>query len=187
MHLLLFVCLQADRHFRIGYVEFRSIELVDKAISLSGTIVMGLPIQIQHTEAERNRLHPGDGYVANTNSFSPNPLILRAYSNLNLPPGVSAPHGGMQSVIFNCDDSNVINSPPIIGYTLVLYISTSRNPTSSRSLSRLANLNSSIFTETHRPAAAKVTRSFSKLICFERRVATDPPNLCVQIQASRGC
>ena len=45
----------------IGYVEFRSVDLVDKAIALSGTVVMGLPIQIQHTEAERNRLHPGDG------------------------------------------------------------------------------------------------------------------------------
>ena len=30
-------------------------------MALSGTIVMGLPIQIQHTEAERNRTHPGDG------------------------------------------------------------------------------------------------------------------------------
>ena len=37
---------------RIGYVEFRTIELVDKAISLSGTVVMGLPIHIQPTEAE---------------------------------------------------------------------------------------------------------------------------------------
>lgn len=48
---------------RIGYVEFRSIDLVDKALSLSGTVVMGLPIMVQLTEAERNRLHPGDGYV----------------------------------------------------------------------------------------------------------------------------
>lgn len=54
---------------RIGYVEFRSIDLVDKAIALSGTIVMGLPIQIQHTEAERNRLHAGDTCVP--------PLLLR--------------------------------------------------------------------------------------------------------------
>ncbi len=46
---------------RIGYVEFRTVEHVDKAIALSGTVVMGLPIHIQHTEAERNRLHPGDG------------------------------------------------------------------------------------------------------------------------------
>ena len=50
----------AHHAYSIGYVEFRTIELVDKAIGLSGTIVMGLPIQIQHTEAERNRLHAGD-------------------------------------------------------------------------------------------------------------------------------
>jgi RNA-binding protein 39 len=77
----------------IGYVEFRSIDLVDKALSLSGTVVMGLPIMVQLTEAERNRLHPGDG-------------------NLNLPPGVTAPHGGaMQlyvgSLHFNLTESDI--------------------------------------------------------------------------------
>lgn len=45
----------------IGYVEFRSIDLVEKAMALSGTVVMGLPIMVQLTESERNRLHPGDG------------------------------------------------------------------------------------------------------------------------------
>lgn len=44
--------------FRIGYVEFKSIELVNKAIALSGTIVMGLPIMIQLTESERNKIGP---------------------------------------------------------------------------------------------------------------------------------
>lgn len=46
---------------RIGYVEFRTIELVEKAIGLSGTVVMGLPIMVQLTEAERNKTHAGDG------------------------------------------------------------------------------------------------------------------------------
>lgn len=80
--------------FRIGYVEFKSVEIVDKALALSGTVVMGLPIQIQHTEAERNKLHAGDRCV--------HELIITDFlssdlrSNLNLPPGVVAPHGGMQ-------------------------------------------------------------------------------------------
>jgi len=30
-------------------------------MALSGTVVMGLPIMVQLTESERNRLHPGDG------------------------------------------------------------------------------------------------------------------------------
>jgi len=47
----------------IGYVEFRTIDLVEKALALSGTVVMGLPIMVQLTESERNKLHPGDGYV----------------------------------------------------------------------------------------------------------------------------
>ncbi|KAF8640791.1 hypothetical protein AX17_000440 [Amanita inopinata Kibby_2008] len=75
----------------IGYVEFRTIDLVDKAIALSGTVVMGLPIMVQHTESERNKLHPGDG-------------------NLNLPPGVNAPHGAMLyvgSLHFNLTESDI--------------------------------------------------------------------------------
>ncbi|KIJ21787.1 hypothetical protein PAXINDRAFT_165177 [Paxillus involutus ATCC 200175] len=76
----------------IGYVEFRSIDLVEKAIALSGTVVMGLPIMVQLTESERNRLHPGDG-------------------NLNLPPGVNASHGAMQlyvgSLHFNLTESDI--------------------------------------------------------------------------------
>lgn len=47
----------------IGYVEFRTIDLVEKAIALKGTVVMGLPIMVKLTESERNKLHPGDGYV----------------------------------------------------------------------------------------------------------------------------
>ncbi|KAG5635618.1 hypothetical protein H0H81_010601 [Sphagnurus paluster] len=77
----------------IGYVEFRSIDLVEKAIGLSGTVVMGLPIMVQLTESERNKLHPGDG-------------------NLNLPPGVSAPHGAMQFV----------NLQNIFAYTLIFEV-----------------------------------------------------------------
>ena len=54
----------------IAYVEFRTIELVERAIALTGTIVMGLPIMIQHTEAERNKTHAGDGQVSTiTKSF----------------------------------------------------------------------------------------------------------------------
>jgi hypothetical protein len=78
----------------IGYVEFRSIDLVEKALALSSTVVMGLPIMVQLTESERNKLHPGDGYVYNRILS-----LLLANSNLrslNLPPGVTAAHGSMQ-------------------------------------------------------------------------------------------
>ncbi|KAH8835312.1 hypothetical protein DL96DRAFT_1666139 [Flagelloscypha sp. PMI_526] len=44
----------------IGYVEFRTVDLVEKALNLSGTVVMGLPIMVQLTESERNKLHAGD-------------------------------------------------------------------------------------------------------------------------------
>jgi len=45
---------------RIGYVELRSLDLVPKAIALTGTIIMGLPVKVQLTEAERNRVHVGE-------------------------------------------------------------------------------------------------------------------------------
>ena len=61
MLLLCAICSQLIGIHRIGYVEFRSIDLVEKAIALSGTVVMGLPIMVQLTESERNKLHPGDG------------------------------------------------------------------------------------------------------------------------------
>ncbi|KAH8120166.1 hypothetical protein DFH11DRAFT_1685551 [Phellopilus nigrolimitatus] len=74
----------------IAYVEFRSIELVDRAIALTGTIVMGLPIMIQHTEAERNKTHAGDG-------------------SINLPPGATG-HGAtlyVGSLHFNLTESDI--------------------------------------------------------------------------------
>ncbi|TCD62214.1 hypothetical protein EIP91_007219 [Steccherinum ochraceum] len=100
----------------IGYVEFRTVELVDKAINLSGTVVMGLPIHIQHTEAERNRTHAGDG-------------------NLNLPPGVSARHGGMQlyvgSLHFNLTESDIKQVFEPFGE--LEFVDLHRDPTTGRS------------------------------------------------------
>lgn len=75
----------------IGYVEFRTIDHVEKALALSGTVVMGLPIMVQLTESERNKLHPGDG-------------------SLNLPPGVTASHGAILyvgSLHFNLTESDI--------------------------------------------------------------------------------
>jgi hypothetical protein len=59
-----------NQKYSIGYVEFRTIDLVEKALSLSGTLVMGLPIMVQLTESERNKLHPGDGFVCQVSSFA---------------------------------------------------------------------------------------------------------------------
>ena len=54
-------CEPAHISCSIGYVEFRTVDLVEKALNLNGTIVMGLPMSVQYTEAERNRTHAGDG------------------------------------------------------------------------------------------------------------------------------
>ncbi|KAG9041356.1 hypothetical protein FS837_012375 [Tulasnella sp. UAMH 9824] len=76
----------------IAYVELASIDLVQKAIALTGTVVMGLPIMVQLTESERNKQAP-------------------AGDSLNLPPGVNAPPAGMQlyvgSLHFNLTESDI--------------------------------------------------------------------------------
>ncbi|KAG8902759.1 phosphatidylcholine and lysophosphatidylcholine phospholipase [Tulasnella sp. 403] len=68
-----------------------SIDLVSKAIALSGT-VMGLPIMVQLTKSERNKQQP-------------------AGDSLHLPPGVTAPPAGMQlyvgSLHFNLSESDI--------------------------------------------------------------------------------
>lgn len=39
----------------VAYVEFIDIDDVRKAINLTGTKLLGIPIVVQYTEAERNR------------------------------------------------------------------------------------------------------------------------------------
>ncbi|KAG9005953.1 hypothetical protein FRB94_001081 [Tulasnella sp. JGI-2019a] len=76
----------------IAYVELASQELVLKAIALTGTVVMGLPIMVQLTESERNKQ-------------------AAAGDSLNLPPGASAAPAGMQlyvgSLHFNLTESDI--------------------------------------------------------------------------------
>lgn len=40
---------------RVGYVEFRELDAVQKALALSGTKLLGIPVMVQYTEAEKNR------------------------------------------------------------------------------------------------------------------------------------
>lgn len=40
---------------RVGYVEFLELETVAKALTLSNTKLLGIPIIVQYTEAEKNR------------------------------------------------------------------------------------------------------------------------------------
>lgn len=41
--------------FRVGYVEFKSEESVTQALQLTGQKLLGIPIIVQLTEAEKNR------------------------------------------------------------------------------------------------------------------------------------
>jgi hypothetical protein len=49
------ILLLINRVSRVGYVEFVELESVQKALTLSGTKLLGIPIQVQYTEAEKNR------------------------------------------------------------------------------------------------------------------------------------
>ena len=94
-------CLRfADTCPSIGYVEFRTIDLVEKALALRGTVVMGLPIMVQLTESERNKLHAGDGCVV-LGCLNSSYWTDVFHRNLNLPPGVTAPHGGAMQYVYS--------------------------------------------------------------------------------------
>lgn len=58
---------------------------------------MGLPIMIQHTEAEKNKTHAGDGYVLDMLPLES--VIDLTYRSINLPPGAS---GRGATSVSNC-------------------------------------------------------------------------------------
>ncbi|WRT68315.1 uncharacterized protein IL334_005291 [Kwoniella shivajii] len=78
----------------IGYVELDAVELVHRALTLTGTIVLGLPINIMLTESERNRettassapVVGSDGQVRPAVTFGQNFPPLS--TGLAVPPGL---------------------------------------------------------------------------------------------------
>ncbi|KAK6910556.1 hypothetical protein I203_104588 [Kwoniella mangroviensis CBS 8507] len=79
----------------IGYVELDAAELVNRAIALTGTIVMGLPINVMLTESERNREPTGsstapvpgpDGQIAR-------PAVTFGHTFPPLSTGLAIPQG----------------------------------------------------------------------------------------------
>jgi hypothetical protein len=172
-----------DNSSSIGYVEFRTMELVDKAINLSGTVVMGLPIKVQPTEAERNRTHAGEGWgttvvlICVANLSLPN-------SNLNLPPGVSAPHGPMQCVVSVMSANKMLTST--IGYTLVLCISILQRAISSRCSSLSVSSSSSTFTAIQRQVGARVIVS-SSVYTVSAHIRSPLTKRVYQVQTRRRC
>lgn len=52
------------RHKGIAYIEFREIDAVGKAIALTGTRLCGVPIVVQHSQAEKNRLAAANAAAA---------------------------------------------------------------------------------------------------------------------------
>ncbi|WVQ68142.1 uncharacterized protein L199_006348 [Kwoniella botswanensis] len=79
----------------IGYVELDAAELVNRAIALTGTIVMGLPINVMLTESERNREPTGsstapvpgpDGQIAR-------PAVTFGHTFPPLSTGLTIPQG----------------------------------------------------------------------------------------------
>ncbi|ORX38594.1 hypothetical protein BD324DRAFT_621521 [Kockovaella imperatae] len=85
----------------IAYVELDAVELVNRALALSGTVVMGIPISIQLTEAERNRQGQvaaalAAGVTATSLAASrdvPRPATTYQQSFPPLSTGLRVPHG----------------------------------------------------------------------------------------------
>ncbi|KAK4057547.1 Phosphatidylinositol-3-phosphatase SAC1 [Microbotryomycetes sp. JL221] len=59
----------------VGYVEFVELDSMQKALSLSGTKLLGIPIIVQYTEAEKNR-QARDGPTTTTPSGPPTGLYV---------------------------------------------------------------------------------------------------------------
>ena len=105
--------------------------MVEKALALSGTIVMGLPIMVQLTESERNKLHPGDGLEVTLYIVS----VTLAHSY----PGISIFLQVLAHLMEPCSETTFVASleqylTSFKGYMLVLCISISRKAISNRSL-----------------------------------------------------
>lgn len=52
----LITCNKTKRFKGIAYIEFKSAESVPLALGLSGQKLLGIPISVQHTQAEKNRM-----------------------------------------------------------------------------------------------------------------------------------
>ncbi|WWC90784.1 uncharacterized protein L201_005721 [Kwoniella dendrophila CBS 6074] len=79
----------------IGYVELDAPELVTRAVALTGTIVMGLPINVMLTESERNREAPGSSTapVAATSTQAARPAVTFGHTFPPLSTGLALPPG----------------------------------------------------------------------------------------------
>lgn len=105
---------------------------------------MGLPIMVQLTESERNRLHPGDGYVF--------VYILFVFLTSGQEPQSSAWRNFVSW--FNAVSPFIylgyhsLNVAVNKDYMSDLYTLTLPRPISNRCLNLLGNLNLSIFTKT---------------------------------------
>ncbi|XP_055303036.1 RNA-binding protein 39 isoform X6 [Sitodiplosis mosellana] len=54
----LITCNKTKRFKGIAYIEFKNSESVSLALGLSGQKLLGIPISVQHTQAEKNRTQP---------------------------------------------------------------------------------------------------------------------------------
>lgn len=75
----------------VGYVEFAARELVPKAMELTGTVLFGIPIVVQRTDAARNGAYQGPSNGAMPHGAAPHPALAatqldpRALANVPLP------------------------------------------------------------------------------------------------------
>ncbi|EGF97966.1 uncharacterized protein MELLADRAFT_84111 [Melampsora larici-populina 98AG31] len=67
----------------VGYVEFRELDSVQKALALTGTKLLGLPVMVQYTEAEKNRQAMANtqpnNVAAGLVTVPPAPPVQRSY------------------------------------------------------------------------------------------------------------
>lgn len=100
----------ADRASRrskgVGYVEFREVEAVEKALAMSGEKLLGVPIIVSLSEAEKNRLAEQAARAARQNEIPHNRLYvgsLQFHLTEDDLRQVFEPFGRLESVVINRD------------------------------------------------------------------------------------
>ena len=60
----------------IAYIEFKDTESVQLALALTGQSLLGVPILVQPSQAEKNRMSMGPSMLANSRPMSSGPMRL---------------------------------------------------------------------------------------------------------------
>lgn len=124
---------RGNRRKGIGYVEFRDIDAVAKAMHLSGQLVRGVPIVVMATQVEKNRLAamkaaPENGpkrlYIANISPAVTREQLIMVFEpfgkvrECHVTPSSDGTHPSTASVVFDQAEPAIIAGEQLNGHLI---------------------------------------------------------------------